>query len=98
MKTKALRRTLAVAAILVIVIVFALEGFPHNHVGSVDGRDCPACQAARQHVGDAPQSSRALLLFTRVGSPLPGEPAIERVSAPSFVSSSSPRSPPSVSV
>jgi hypothetical protein len=44
----ALRKTLAVAALLAIVAVFALEGFPHHHVNGFDDRECPACQAARQ--------------------------------------------------
>ncbi len=97
MKTKALRRTLALAAMLAIVAVFALEGFPHHHVGGLDDRECPACQAARQHVGDAPQASGVLLVSPVAGSPQTAEPAVERISAPPFVSSSSPRSPPLLS-
>lgn len=85
------------AALVAVVLTFALEGFPHHHVGGLDDRECPACQAARQHVGDAPRFSGALLISPVAGNPQPAEPAIERISAPPPVSSSSPRSPPAVS-
>ena len=97
MKTKALQRTLAMAAILAIVIVFALEGFPHHHVDGLDDRECPACQAARQHVVDAPRVSGVLLVEPAAGRPQPPTPAIERISSPPPVSNTSPRSPPAVS-
>jgi hypothetical protein len=94
---RSLRRALVVAAILAVVLAFAVEGFPHRHAGSLDDRGCPACQAARQHVGDAPRSAGALLFSPLAGSPRPAEPAIERIFAPPPVSSTSPRSPPAVS-
>jgi hypothetical protein len=94
---KSLRRALAVAAILAVVFAFALAGFPHRHAGSLGDRGCPACQAARQHVGDAPRASGALLISPLAERPHPAEPAIERIAAPPPVSSTSPRSPPAVS-
>lgn len=84
-------------ALVAVVLAFAFEGFPHRHVSGLDDRECPACQAARQHVGDAPRISCVLPVSPVSGSPQPAAPAIERISAPSFVSSSSPRSPPAVS-
>jgi len=82
---------------LALVIVFALEGFPHHHVGGLDDRECPACQAARQHVGDAPRVSGILLVDPAAGRPQTASPAIERTSSPPPVSNTSPRSPPAVS-
>ncbi|HUM01235.1 MAG TPA: hypothetical protein VL084_03050 [Thermoanaerobaculia bacterium] len=92
-----MRRALAVAAILAVVLAFAFEGFPHRHEGSLDDRWCPACQAARQHVGDAPRAGVAFLISPVAERPRPAEPAIERLAAPPPVSSTSPRSPPAVS-
>ncbi len=94
---RTVRRALAVAAILAVVLAFALEDFPHRHAGGLDDRECPACQAARQHVGDAPRVSGVLLISPAAGRPLPATPAIERISSPPPVSNTSPRSPPAVS-
>jgi len=85
------------AALVAVVLTFAFEGFPHKHVGGLDDRECPACQAARQHIGDAPRFSGAFLISPVAGSPQPTEPAIERISTRPSVASTSPRSPPAIS-
>jgi hypothetical protein len=92
-----LKRTLVMAALVAVVLTFAFDGFPHKHVGGLDDRECPACQAARQHVGDTPRFTGALLISPVARRPQPAEPAIERISTPPPVASSSPRSPPAVS-
>ncbi|HSB36907.1 MAG TPA: hypothetical protein VLH41_08510, partial [Thermoanaerobaculia bacterium] len=70
------------------------DGFPHGHAGGLDDRDCPACQAARQHVGDAPRAAVAVPGAPEFPRPKPAEPCIERLAGPAPVSSASPRSPP----
>ena len=85
------------AALFAVVLTFAFEGFPHRHIGGLDDRECPACQASRQHVGDAPRISGILPASPVSGIRQPAAPAIERVSSPLSVSNTSPRSPPAVS-
>jgi hypothetical protein len=97
MSGTALRRALAVTAILAVVLVFSLEGISHHHENGFDGRDCPACQAARQHVGDSPRSASSFLRAPAPERPPVADPAIDRVVGAPVVSSSSPRSPPVVS-
>ncbi len=97
MSGTALRRALAVTAILAVVFVLTLEGIPHRHAWGVDDSRCPACQAARQHVGDSPQSASSFLHAPAPERPPAANPAIDRVVGAPVVSSSSPRSPPVVS-
>jgi hypothetical protein len=92
-----LRKALAVAALLAVVVAFAVEGVPHRHSGGLDGRGCPACQASRQHVSDAPRDAQALLTPPGPATPRILEPAVERKAASTPVSGTSPRSPPSIS-
>jgi len=91
------RRPVAAAVILAVVLAFAFEGFPHGHARGFDDRDCPACQAARQHVGDAPRAAVAVFDAPASPRPKPAEPAIEQLAGPPPVSSAAPRSPPSAS-
>ena len=83
------------ACVLAVLVVFALEGIPHRHASASADRSCPACQAARQHVGDAPQSDGTLLASPTFRPSQPAEPAIERLAGAPAVSSASPRAPPS---
>jgi hypothetical protein len=91
------KRTLAMAALFAVVLTFALEGFPHRHFGGVDDRGCPACQASRQHVSDAPRDGGAVVSPPDPSLPRPCEPAVERIAGPAAVPSASPRSPPPIS-
>jgi hypothetical protein len=78
---------------MALLFVFVLEAIPHQHASAAD-RGCPACQAARQHVGDSPQSDGALLAAPAGGRTQPAGPAIERLAGAPSVSSASPRAPP----
>ena len=97
MNGRALRKAFAVAALLAVVVAFTFEGLPHRHVSGVDDRGCPACQAARQHVSDAPRNAALLAGPPEPVPPRAVEPAVERLVRPPTVSSASPRSPPDVS-
>ncbi|MGE5345060.1 MAG: hypothetical protein ACM3JH_03815 [Acidithiobacillales bacterium] len=90
----ALRRTLALAAIFAVMVVFTLESIPHRHSRGLDGSKCPICQAARQHVGDAPRPAGILFRRPEAQRPPAAEPAVERIASAQAVSSASPRSPP----
>ena len=94
MNSEALRRTLALAAILAIVVVFTLESIPHREPRGADDGRCPACQAAREHVGDAPGSAGILNRPPEPVRPDAAEPAIEGSFGVEDVPSVSPRSPP----
>jgi hypothetical protein len=87
-------RAVALACLVAVLFVFVLEAIPHQHASAAD-RGCPACQAARQHVGDAPRNDGALLAAPAGGRPQPAEPAIERIAGVPRTSSASPRAPPS---
>jgi hypothetical protein len=90
----ALRRIVALAAILAVMVVFTLESIPHRHTRGLDDRGCPVCQAARQHIGDAPRPAGALLRQPEPQRRLAADPAIERVTCALAAPSASPRSPP----
>ncbi len=92
----ALRRTLALAAILAVMVVFTLESVPHRHSRGLDDSKCPVCQAARQHVGDAPKPAGILFRRPEAQRPPAAEPAIERNASAQAVPCASPRSPPSL--
>ena len=87
-------KAVALACLAVLLVVFVLEAVPHRHANAAD-RSCPACQAARQHVGDAPQSDGALVGAPPPARPQPAELAIERLAGAPAASSVSPRAPPS---
>jgi hypothetical protein len=88
-------RAAALACLAAVLIVFALEAIPHRHASAAD-RGCPACQAARQHVGDTPRSAcGAPLAVPAAGRPQPAPPVIERLAEVPSVTSVSPRAPPS---
>ena len=87
-------KALALACLVALIVVFVLEAIPHQHASAAD-RGCPACQAARQHVGDAPRATGAVLSAPTCGRPQTAEPAIERLAVAPSVSSASPRAPPS---
>jgi hypothetical protein len=73
---RALRKAFAVTAFLAVVVAFTFEGLPHRHVSSVDDRGCPACQAARQHVSDAPREAAVLAGPPEPARPRTHEPAV----------------------
>lgn len=98
MSGRALRKALAVAALLAVAVAFAVDVAPHRHAAGLDGRDCPACQAARQQIGDAPRDAGALVSPPDPACPRILEPAVARIAASTSVSGTSPRSPPSISV
>ena len=87
-------KAVAIACLIVLLAGFVLEAVPHRHASNAD-RNCPACQAARQLVGDAPKNDAALLSAPPPARSLPAAPSIERLAGAPAVSSVSPRAPPS---
>jgi hypothetical protein len=84
----------AIACLLAVFFVFALEGIPHRHASATDQR-CPACQAARQHIGEAPRLVDSLPAAPESRGFRPADPSVVRLPGPLVASSASPRSPPS---